>query len=375
MLDFSSGDRDGGFVCADSYMDKFLVFDTRIYGGEGGEENGDGNGDGDEILGEGVQVMALRKYGKSVSLGGSLVRVRDGVEGGEEGEEGEIRVPEKVSVKRGGDVVGEGDGKEDGNEEQNRNDQLVLKKNLTEISMGGLEVLVRDEDEGMVVDSLGMGSGVGVGVDKNGGGYGSDEVEGEKVMVMRWDEVAEWRKDNEYILTGYRPETKSSLRSIRSIFNLHNETINIYSHLFGALLFSLLPIYINHTLIPRYPGATTAEMVVFALFFIGVAICFALSCLFHTLNNHSHRIASFWLELDYAGIVVLMWGSMVATIYHGFICDGLLRWVYWSMITTLSILLLSSPSSSSSLPSSPPSAPPPSVPIEPSCMHASVSQP
>lgn len=53
---------------------------------------------------------------------------------------------------------------------------------------------------------------------------------------------------------------------------------------------------------------------------------------YHTLNNHSHKTASFWIELDYLGIVVLMWGSMVATIYHGLICDAKLQRVYWSMV-------------------------------------------
>ncbi|KAJ8060950.1 hypothetical protein OCU04_010029 [Sclerotinia nivalis] len=349
MSDFSMGDRGAVFVfvCADKCVDKCIVLDAGVKGEENGEMNGKDNANEDER----VQAMALRKYGRSVSLGGTLVRLRD--EGGEQddGDErdeengvGEIQVPEKVVVRSVGDGDRDGDGKVDGDmekdAEKSRNDHLVLKKNPTEISMGGLEVLVRDEDGETVGDGLGMSVGTGVGVDKNGGGYGSDEVRGGKVMVMRWDEVAEWRQDNEYILTGYRPETKSSFRSIRSVFNVHNETVNIHSHLFGALLFSLLPIYIYHTLIPRYPTATTAEIIVFALFFTGVAICFALSCLYHTLNNHSHKIASFWLELDFLGIVVLMWGSMVATIYHGFICDGLLRWVYWSMISTLSLLLL-----------------------------------
>ncbi|KAF7884584.1 uncharacterized protein EAF02_004920 [Botrytis sinoallii] len=290
------------------------------YGYGYASENGNGNGNGNV---SGHQMGKARQHHvRHISSATTLIVARE-----EEDEGDKVRVPEKVLIigKAG---VGDGDGDLNGDVEErgekNDDGELGLKRNATGLSMGGLEVLVRDEDielEGGEVGRYGNGDG-------SGNGNGIEEVGGRIGKVLRWDEVAEWRQDNEYILTGYRPETKSSLQSFRSVFHLHNETINIHSHLLGAVLFALLPIYIYHTLLPRYHDAATADVVVFALFFGGVAVCFGLSFFHHT--------AAFWIELDYLGIVALMWGSTVATIYHGFICDVKLQRIYWSMITLLS---------------------------------------
>ena len=79
------------------------------------------------------------------------------------------------------------------------------------------------------------------------------------------------------------------------MFKLHNETgeqhrttgrlaelsklksVNIHSHLVGSILFFLLPLYAYHSVYLRQPNATVADLVVFATFFFGVAICFLLS--------------------------------------------------------------------------------------------------
>ena len=67
------------------------------------------------------------------------------------------------------------------------------------------------------------------------------------------------------------------MKSLASLANLHNETVNIYSHLLGALLFLALPGWTYWLLSSRYATATAADYVVFSTFFYGVAICFYLS--------------------------------------------------------------------------------------------------
>ena len=34
-------------------------------------------------------------------------------------------------------------------------------------------------------------------------------------------------------------------------------------------------------------------------------------------------------QLDYLGIVILMWGSTIPSIYYGFYCDPTLQKAYW----------------------------------------------
>ena len=58
-----------------------------------------------------------------------------------------------------------------------------------------------------------------------------------------YDELPEWYRDNKYIRKGYRGWNRSCIYYIKSIFKWHNETLNIWSHLLGAIIFILLAIY------------------------------------------------------------------------------------------------------------------------------------
>ncbi|KAH7083415.1 putative membrane protein [Paraphoma chrysanthemicola] len=153
--------------------------------------------------------------------------------------------------------------------------------------------------------------------------------------LLTWDEIPAWYQDNEYILSSYRSISRSYKNSIGSIFGIHNETVNIFSHLLGSALFFLLPIPVYYSLQPRYGSATTADIVVFSTFFFGVAICFALSATFHVFNNHSESVHIFGNQLDYLGIVILMWGSTIPCVYYGFYCDASLQKTYYTLVSVL----------------------------------------
>lgn len=56
---------------------------------------------------------------------------------------------------------------------------------------------------------------------------------------------------------------------------------------------------------------------------------------FHTFNNHSEPVCIFGNQLDYLGIVILMWGATVPTVYYGYYCDPLLQKTYYTMCTAL----------------------------------------
>src|SRR5699024_10338043 len=54
--------------------------------------------------------------------------------------------------------------------------------------------------------------------------------------LLHWDDLPHWQRDNHHIHTGYRPASFSYLVSFQSLTYLHNETVNIYSHLLPAML-------------------------------------------------------------------------------------------------------------------------------------------
>ncbi|KAI5287523.1 hypothetical protein KEM54_005925 [Ascosphaera aggregata] len=153
--------------------------------------------------------------------------------------------------------------------------------------------------------------------------------------LIRWDDLPLWQRDNQYILTGYRPMSGSFRASFRSLSYLHNETVNIYSHLLPSLLTIPSSLIIINALGSRYGSASRADTIAFACFFVGAATCLALSATFHTLSNHSPRVARIGNALDYLGIVGLITGSFVPSVYYAFYCHPQLQSLYWVMICTI----------------------------------------
>ncbi|KAI4217775.1 MAG: hypothetical protein L6R36_009275 [Xanthoria steineri] len=72
-------------------------------------------------------------------------------------------------------------------------------------------------------------------------------------------------------------------------------------------------------------------------FFMGVAVCFTLSTIIHTCANHSEDVWIFTNQLDYLGIVIVIWGSSVSSDFFGFYCDEKLQLLYWTVATASAV--------------------------------------
>ncbi|KAJ5873663.1 mPR-like GPCR protein [Penicillium subrubescens] len=158
--------------------------------------------------------------------------------------------------------------------------------------------------------------------------------------LLSFGELEKWRQDNEYILDGYRPASGSALDSFRSWLYIHNESVNIYSHLIPAVAFLLGEWYIPGYLTTRYHNITGNDSFIFTFFFLSAVICLGLSTTYHTMMNHSYKVEQFCLRLDLVGIVVLMLGDFVSGIYMVFWCEPLQRNIYWSMTGILGLLTI-----------------------------------
>jgi adiponectin receptor len=162
----------------------------------------------------------------------------------------------------------------------------------------------------------------------------------EEKLTVLWHEIESWQQDNQYIRSGYRPASNSYWRSMSSLSYLHNESVNIYTHLVGAVLAVIGAIVLYQILQPRYETATNEDLFVFGCFFFGAAACLGMSATYHTISNHSSTVASFGNKLDYLGILILIWGSHIPTIYYGFQKDERLLKVYWTMVCYLDTISL-----------------------------------
>lgn len=152
------------------------------------------------------------------------------------------------------------------------------------------------------------------------------------LKVVGWDQLPAWQQDNHFIRGGYRPASGSFLKSFHSLGYLHNETVNVYSHLFGAILAILAAILLFSALGKRYHFADRDDVLVLTCYFIGAVACLGMSATYHMISNHSEVVAKFGNKLDYLGIVSLIWGSFIPTVYYGFRNDVQLMNIYWAMV-------------------------------------------
>lgn len=158
-----------------------------------------------------------------------------------------------------------------------------------------------------------------------------------KSPLLTHTAIPPWQRDNDFLLSGYRPTAGSWPASLRSIFALHNETVSIHTHLLGALLFVALYHDFWSKGWGQVPGAQTADLVVVGVYCGGVVVCFVCSVVCHVGWNHSAPVAALGNRLDYLGIVVLMWGAAVASVYYGLYCHEGLRGWYWVLVTGFGI--------------------------------------
>uniref|UniRef100_A0A914C4G8 Uncharacterized protein n=1 Tax=Acrobeloides nanus TaxID=290746 RepID=A0A914C4G8_9BILA len=156
-------------------------------------------------------------------------------------------------------------------------------------------------------------------------------------VLIAFEHLPHWLQDNEFLLNRHRPQLQSFRECIKSIFSIHTETGNIWSHLLGCVAFIILA-----TWFLLRPGATIIieEKVVFSFFFIGAILCLGISCLFHTLNCHSKPVAKIFHKLDYVGISLLIIGSFIPWIYYSFYCRLAPKIIHITTIGVLGILAI-----------------------------------
>ncbi|KAL1819739.1 heptahelical transmembrane protein 2 [Daucus carota subsp. sativus] len=207
--------------------------------------------------------------------------------------------------------------------------------------------------------------------------------------LIKYEDLPEYLKDNEFILDYYRCEWPLK-DLITSTFAWHNETLNIWSHLIGFLVFLTLTLLSvtekvdverligrifrwfdeealtmimskpnklsdasstglyarqlveslilklsasadNPAAIPRWP---------WYVFLGGAMGCLLCSSLSHLFACHSHRLNIFFWRLDYAGISLMIVCSFFAPIYYAFPCNPYSRIFYLTSITVLGILAI-----------------------------------
>lgn len=102
--------------------------------------------------------------------------------------------------------------------------------------------------------------------------------------LLHYRDLPEWLQDNDCLLTGHRPHLPSYHLCFRSVFKIHSETGNIWTHLIGAIIFLGLAFELYF-----FSGSDLPllDKAMFGVYFLSAFACFTFSWTYHTLDCHS----------------------------------------------------------------------------------------
>lgn len=108
----------------------------------------------------------------------------------------------------------------------------------------------------------------------------------------------EWLGDNHFLLQKHRPPANSVRECLISVASIHSETVNIWTHLIGALA---VAVTFTLFLVDNHRQMDITDFISFSLFFISAILCLTFSTLLHIFINYSPRVMVIVSKLDYMG--------------------------------------------------------------------------
>jgi adiponectin receptor len=154
--------------------------------------------------------------------------------------------------------------------------------------------------------------------------------------LICYDDLPEPWRVNPHILKGYR-FSEGKWACVRSVVSIHNELINIWTHLLGFIMVLALAFYFYPTS-PNFSNSTKTDIFIAAVFFFAACKCLVCSTIWHTMNSISHQtLLERFACVDYTGISLLVAASIMTTEYAAFYCEPVSRWTYMLITAFLGI--------------------------------------
>ncbi|KAH7017929.1 hemolysin-III channel protein-like protein Izh2 [Macrophomina phaseolina] len=134
-------------------------------------------------------------------------------------------------------------------------------------------------------------------------------------LLLDRSRLPHWMRSDAYILSAYRIPQNSFRACCRSLFYLHNETVNIWSHLSVGTVF--LALAARLALLPAAATVRAEDRLALLTYLLGAASCCMLSASYHCINCHSERVSAYCLKLDYLGIVFNITSTSLSSTHFG----------------------------------------------------------
>ncbi|XP_064632146.1 progestin and adipoQ receptor family member 3-like [Lineus longissimus] len=163
-------------------------------------------------------------------------------------------------------------------------------------------------------------------------------AESKKIELYKYNDIPGFLKGNPYVTQGYRAFLPFSA-CVKSLFVWNNETINVWSHLLGFVLFFFIMIYDNIIFIPGIHG-TLADHVIITIGLMCYQFCMLCSAGYHIFLCHSERASRRWLAMDLAGICIGLIGCYLPAVHYAFYCLSIWRDIYLLTVFLLCFAVL-----------------------------------
>jgi len=159
--------------------------------------------------------------------------------------------------------------------------------------------------------------------------------------LCNFEETPDFLRNNPFIKTHYRKYFSFKM-CLKSIFKLHNETVNIWTHLLPIFAFFVLIFYTIYVVVGQHNTGANAQNIldmIIIIIYLGMAInCFFCSTMYHTVNCHSKKIWTIALRCDVSAISGLIGSSILPALYFNLYCYVVWQIVYISSISLFALV-------------------------------------
>ncbi|KAH9862836.1 hypothetical protein J1614_010929 [Plenodomus biglobosus] len=159
--------------------------------------------------------------------------------------------------------------------------------------------------------------------------------------TTRREDAPSWMRGDQYIKTGYRRPLNSAYHCVLSLLYLHNEFVNVWSHLAPGILHALLLARECRAFSEQWDEERYVDQMIVWQYIGSCILCLLFSAGFHTLTAHSQHVANRWLKIDYLGIILNTAAGCTASTYFGLRHHPRLQVCYIASSVVLALVLFS----------------------------------
>ena len=105
----------------------------------------------------------------------------------------------------------------------------------------------------------------------------SHEATGSIKNILPWEPLPKWMQSDPYIRRGYRPQYNSFSACLQSLFYLHNQTVNIWSHLLPTLGYFLALIGTDYSILTSGVKTSAAKNAAIQSYVVASVFCLLFS--------------------------------------------------------------------------------------------------